>query len=144
MEIKKLLCAGIFIYGLTGSLLAQEPTPPPAEQLPAEKWLTFKMNVQSDHPYSSYTHEKTPIQIIGAKKIKLHFDFVDLDDGTKNGTPSNCDSIDVGGVQKIVGIHPDPFWSDAVEGETLILKVDTCYNSSSSKGYKIDQVAIQL
>lgn len=109
------------------------------------KWVTYQFDLKTSHPHESYMDETIPMKFAGAKKVKLHFEYLDFyaeldSDGV---TQTYCDSITLP-TQKLEGVQAQPFWTDEISADEFEMKIHTCYNGHGAKGFVIDQVAVQF
>ncbi len=94
-------------------------------------WHTRLVDVQTPHPYANDLYEEYEITVVGAERIRAHFsDFA---------TEYSYDGVTLQGPWTWWTGDLGAFWTDEVEGDTLVFELETDY-SITDWGFSIDKV----
>jgi predicted nucleotidyltransferase component of viral defense system len=95
---------------------------PPSDEPPASAWETVEMLIESPHPYGNQANLTFPVEVAGAKKLRVIFDRVEtensydklsFEDENRNqldiltGNQSNYTTDYVNGSKAIIRLRSD-------------------------------------
>ncbi len=70
-------------------------------------------NIESTHPYHEYEDRFWIVEVPGASAIRVHFSYIDLEDGVDYLVISDPSDQQT---QRVTGTYPDGHWSDPIPG----------------------------
>jgi hypothetical protein len=99
------------------------------------EWITMDMSFESEHPYKSKVDQKMKVFVEGAKKIRVHFAFLDTEDGYDVVSLEN----EAGEVFDSYTGKQDNFYTDYLNGDTAYIHFVTD-NTVNEDGFRIDRI----
>ncbi len=109
---------------------------PPNDDPDPTAWKDVQQVIESVHPYANSSDLTFPVQVAGAKFVRVHFEKIDVEKGYDKVTVESAQGVE----SEFTGASTDVY-SEAIKGDTLTirLKADSIYNAW---GFKVDKIQV--
>ncbi|MGK5086358.1 S8 family peptidase [Bdellovibrionota bacterium FG-2] len=110
---------------------------PPSDEPDPTAWKDVDQVVESVHPYANSSNITFPVQVAGAKYIRVHFEKIDVEQGYDKVTVES----QLGGVESEFTGKAEGVYSEAIKGDSAVirLKTDSIY---FAWGFKVDKIQV--